>query len=114
MFPQFLLEIPDLLGSSTANAAAEAAGDTVKDTALNFVNNPALLLIGIVLIIAAVLIIYFIKKIFINSILGLIAWAIIYFIFNIKLPLLASLVVSVIFGLAGIGVMLMLRFLGLI
>jgi len=114
MNPFFLLEIPDLLGSATTGLATETAGNIASDATAQLINNPTLLLAAIVLIGAAILIIFFVKKIFVNSILGIIAWAIVYFIFNIKLPLAASLVVSVIFGLAGIGAMLILKFLGVI
>ena len=71
-------------------------------------------LFGILLIIAAVLVIYFVKKIIVNSILGIIAWAILNYIVGIELPTVASFAVSAIFGLAGIGVLLLLRFMSLI
>ena len=104
--PEFVL---DIFGQKAAETGAEAAG-----TALNFVGDPKILIIGIVLIAATVLVILFIKKIIVNSVLGAVFWAIAYFVFNIKLPMLPSLAVSIIFGPAGVGVMLLLRFLGII
>ncbi|MEM4598299.1 MAG: hypothetical protein QW400_01265 [Candidatus Diapherotrites archaeon] len=96
-------------GMSEAGASvAQHAGEMAS----SFAGKPEILAIGIVMIIAAVAVIFFIKKIIINSLLGLIAWAIIKFAFNIELPLVAGLIVSAIFGLAGVGAMLVLKFFG--
>lgn len=95
----------EALGSTTGNLGAEAA---------NFlIGNPVALAGGIGLIIAAVVAFLFLKKIIINSILGIAAWVLLMYVFKIELPFIASLAVSIIFGLAGIGVMLVLRFFGL-
>ncbi|MBN1940671.1 MAG: hypothetical protein JW772_00655 [Candidatus Diapherotrites archaeon] len=106
MVLMFLLE-NGLLGEPT-NGAVGAA-----ETALGIVGNPTILLAAILLIGFTLIIIFLIKRIIVNSILGIIAWAIVYFIFNIELPLIPSIIVSVIFGLAGIGAMLLLKFFGL-
>lgn len=78
------------------------------------VGNLSLLAIAILLIIATILIIVFIKQIIINSVLGIIAWVIVVFVFHIQLNFWVSLIVSIIFGLAGIGVLLILAFFGII
>ena len=104
--PQSILNI---FGQNAAEVGAETAGN-----ALNFVGDPTILIIGIVLIIATVAVFFFIKKIIVNSILGAICWGVANFIFGIELPMLPSLVVSIIFGPAGVGVLLVLRFLGFI
>jgi hypothetical protein len=91
--------------------ATETIGQGVIDTA---VGNPAFLVGGIILIIVGILILKFVKKIIVNSVLGAIAWAIAVYVFNIALPPIPSLLVSVVFGLPGIGVLLMLSFLGVI
>jgi len=96
-----------------ANEAANIANDISK-TAFNFINNPLVLGSGITLIIIAILILFFLKKIIVNSILGIICWAILTFLLHIELPFIPSLVVSIIFGLAGIGVMLLLKFFGVL
>ena len=95
--------LPDI-----ANNAAAAA-----TSAYQLAGDWKILIVGIILIIVAILIIYYIKKIIVNSILGLIAWAILFFVLKIELQLIPSLVVSAIFGLAGIGVILILKFLGI-
>ena len=70
--------------------------------------------IGIVLIVGTIFILFFLKKIIMNSVLGLIFWAIVVYGFNIQLPLIPSLVVSLVLGPAGIGAMLILNALGLL
>ncbi|MDD4251047.1 MAG: hypothetical protein PHX27_02540 [Candidatus ainarchaeum sp.] len=77
-------------------------------------SNFMLILIGIGLIIATIIIIFFLKKIIINSVIGLVIWGIALFVFNIPLPLIPSLVVSIIIGPAGIGTMLLLNAFGLL
>jgi len=99
---------------SIANGLGETVAETATEEAAQFLSDPTLLAVGIVLIIAAVLVIFFLKRIIINSILGLIAWGLLYYVLGIKLPFAASLAVSIIFGLAGIGVMLVLAFFGII
>lgn len=70
------------------------------------------LLVGIALIVAAVLFFVFFRKIAVNSLLGLAAWALLYFVIGVKMALIPSLVVSVVFGLAGVGALLVLMFFG--
>ncbi len=89
------------------------AGQAAGEAASFLQGNWQILLIGIALIVAAILIILLLKYIIVNSILGIIAWATIVFVFNIKLPFWVSLIVSAVFGLAGIGVLLLLKFLGI-
>jgi hypothetical protein len=76
------------------------------------IGEPSILILGIALIIAAAIIFIVIKKVIVNSIAGLIVFGIVKFVFGINLPFIPTLVVTAIFGLAGIGVMLVLRFLG--
>ncbi len=81
---------------------------------ISLTGNWLVLLIGLVLIIGTIALILSLKKIIINSVLGVIAWAVSLFVFHSGLPLIPSLVVSIVFGPAGIGVMLLLGFLGVI
>ncbi|MBI5884761.1 hypothetical protein HZB89_01540 [archaeon] len=69
--------------------------------------------IGLALIIAGIVLFMFLKKIIVNSLLGLGLFIIFKFVFSIQLPFIPALVISVIFGPAGIGTMLLLKFLGL-
>ncbi|MBU0636406.1 hypothetical protein KKE06_05255 [Candidatus Micrarchaeota archaeon] len=104
-----LEEVPNLLGQATGDAA-----NSLGQTAQNFLGDPSILIIGIVFIVVTVVILYFLKHIIVNSILGVVGWAILYYVFDVQLPFWASLIVSLIFGLAGLGAMLVLRFLGVV
>jgi hypothetical protein len=76
-----------------------------------------LVLIVIVLIAITIFIMFFLKKVIINSILGGIIWFVAVFIFNVQIGpslFIPSFVISVIFGPAGIGTILLLVALGLI
>lgn len=99
--PEGLLAVPE--GIDAVNEVTGIAG----------VNSFTIIAIALGLIIATVLIILLVKKIIINSILGLVGWTIVTYVFPLGLPFFPSLVVSIVFGLAGVGVMLLLRFFGL-
>ena len=94
--------------------AAQTIGTQAVETAKLFAGNPSILAGGIVFIILGVLVIVFLKRIIINSVLGAIVWAALEYVFGVKLPFVASLAISIIFGLSGIGVLLVLRFFGVI
>ncbi|MEW6294870.1 MAG: hypothetical protein AB1467_01070 [Candidatus Diapherotrites archaeon] len=96
------------LVGEAVNAANTAQGAVSNVLAGNWM----ILLAGIIFIIAAVVIFFVLKHLIANTVLGLIAWAIIHFVFHIELPFIATLIVTVIFGLAGLGVMVVLKFLG--
>lgn len=69
---------------------------------------------GILLIIGTVFIIFFLRRVIMNSVLGLIFWAIVVYGLQIPLPFIPSLIISLILGPAGIGAMLILNALGLL
>lgn len=75
--------------------------------------NPWILVLAVLFIIGTALILFFLKKIVINSVLGIAAWLILHFVFGIQLTWWISLIIAVVFGLAGIGVLLVLTFLGI-
>ena len=111
--PFLEIEVPENVLNDLGTGAVSAA-DAAGNAALNLAGNPAILIGGIILIVAAVVIFFLIKKIIINSLLGLGAWLILTYVFHVQLPFFPSLAVSVIFGLAGIGAMLVLSFFGLL
>lgn len=78
-----------------------------------FINNPTIIIAAIVLIAVTVFLLFFLKKVIVNSLLGGILWAVNVFIFHIELPLIPSFVIAILFGPAGIGAMMLLKFLGL-
>lgn len=69
---------------------------------------------GVVLIAAALILVFVLKRIVVNSILGIIALVVAKFLLGVDLPLVPTLIVSIIFGLAGVGTMLLLYFLGVL
>ena len=97
----FLAEIPDLFGTGVANAATQW-----------LVNNPATIAIGIGLIVVTILVIVLFKQIIVNSVLGIIALAVLTLVFQVQLPFVPAIIASIVFGLAGIGAMLLLKFFG--
>ena len=94
--------------NNAAQPVAQAVGG-----AINFVD-PSVLLAGVILIAITIFILFFLKKIIVNSILGGILWAISIFVFNAQLPLIPSFVISILFGPAGMGTLIILKFFGLI
>jgi pro-sigmaK processing inhibitor BofA len=72
--------------------------------------------LAILLIVLAVVVIHFIKKILVNTVLGLAALFIINFFgspYGIKIPInLVTVVVSALLGLAGVGALIILTLLG--
>lgn len=95
------------------NAYFLAIADANQSGIAGFVqSNTGLIITAVAFIIIAVIILAFLKQIVINSVLGIIAWALLNFVFQVKLNLFVSFIVSVIFGLAGIGVLLVLKALG--
>jgi hypothetical protein len=86
--------------------------NTAGDAANLLTGNWQLLAAGIILIVIAALLVMIVKRIVVNSILGILCWALLYFVLKVELQLIPTLVVSLIFGLAGVGVILLLKFLG--
>jgi Zn-dependent protease with chaperone function len=76
--------------------------------------SPIFLILGIALIAVTIFLLFFLKKIVMNSVLGAVIWFVSVFVFGVKLPLLPSFVISIIFGPAGIGTMLVLAVFGLL
>ena len=74
---------------------------------------PEYILPAIVLVIVSIFIFFFLKKIIVNSVLGIVALLAANFIFNMQLPWIPSIVISIIFGPAGVGVMIILRIFGI-
>jgi len=85
----------------------------ISAKAITLFHNPRILLLGVVLIGITILIMYFFKHFIVNSIIGVVGLFILSAI-GIKLPFIITLIVTAIFGLAGLGVMLILTFFGAI
>lgn len=92
----------------------QTAEDVTTSITNSISGNVSWLLIGIALFVAAAIVIYFLKNIVVNTALGLVGWIILTYFFHVNMPFWASLIVSAIFGLAGLGAMVVLGFLGII
>lgn len=84
--------------------------NTAQNTQGLIAGNWQFLLAGLVLLAAGILIFMFLKKVIVNSVLGIIVWGIAVYGFNVQLAFWPSLLISAIFGPAGIGAILILRF----
>lgn len=85
--------------------------DTVTNT---IAGNVSWLVIGIIFFAAAALVIHFLKNLVVNAVLGVVGWALLTYVFHVAMPFYPSLFVSAIFGLAGLGAMVVLGFLGIV
>ncbi len=95
--------------NATTNAVVEKATE-----ATNVFFNTKFLLIGIAFIIVAIVVLYFLKNILLNSVIGVFGFIVCYFLFGVKLPFFITLIVSAIFGIGGLGALILLKFFGLI
>lgn len=69
---------------------------------------------GLALIALALFLVFVLKRIIVNSVLGVVALIVAKFLLGVDLPLVPTLIVSIVFGLAGVGTMLLLYFLGVL
>lgn len=76
--------------------------------------DPIYLVYAVILIVLTVIFIKILKNVIVNSIIGVVALLFLYYVLNIKLPFIITLIVTVIFGPAGLGVVLILRFFGVV
>jgi hypothetical protein len=88
--------------------------EAVKETSKIITFDPLYLVYAVILIVLTVIFIKVLKNVIINSVIGVVALLFLYYVLNIKLPFILTLIVTVIFGPAGLGVMLILRFFGLV
>ena len=106
------------VNAATVAAAAKAATNATAG-ALSAVTGTQVhlstmtLLAGIGLVALAIFLVFFLKRLIVNSILGLVAFLVLKFL-GVDLPFLLTLIVSILFGLAGVGTVLVLHFFGLV
>jgi hypothetical protein len=105
-----LVQLPQL-PAGALNALGEGTTEISGEAAKALASNPSILVVGVLLIAAAIVIFYFMKKLIVNSILGFVGWILLLVFVGIKEALIIpTLAVSVIFGLAGVGALLLLMF----
>ena len=99
---------------NTISQVATTATSAAIDSASKFIPKPEYLIIGFALIILTVFIIKFFKNVIVNSIIGVVGLLISNIVFGLKLPFLLTLLVTAVFGPAGLGTMLILKFFGVV
>lgn len=108
-----------LLQSQLGKTVSEVVGSKTTNQAVSFLSGNLLwLVVGIVLIAITIWFIIQIKNLIVNSIIGIIAWTIITWGLpiigiNIQLNFITSLIASALLGLGGLGLLIVLHFLGL-
>lgn len=90
------------------------ATEVTKESTKVLTLNPMYLVYAVLLIILTVIFIKVFKNVIVNSIIGVVALLFLNYVLNIKLPFLITLIITVIFGPAGLGVMLVLKFFGVV
>lgn len=90
------------------------SNEVANGTTEVFKFDPMLLVYAFALIILTVVFIKLLKNVIVNSIIGVVALLFLYYVLNIKLPFIITLIVTAIFGPAGLGVMLILKFFGVV
>lgn len=97
-----------------AQALLPDAG-TAAGTVSNAISgNISWLIVGIAFFIVAAMLFFYLKNLVVNTILGVLGWGVLTYIFHLQLPFWASLIVSAVFGLAGLGAIVILAFLGIV
>lgn len=91
--------------------ASEVTTETTKKV---FEFSPIYLVYALGLIILTVIFIKVLKNVIVNSIVGVVGLLFFYYVLNIKLPFIITLIVTAIFGPAGLGVMLVLKVFGVV
>ena len=71
------------------------------------------LLLGAVLVLAALVIVFLLKRILENAVIGVVGFLLLKYFLDLKISLVAGLVISLLFGLAGLGVLVILHFFGM-
>lgn len=72
------------------------------------------LLLGALLVIVALVVIFVLKRILENAIIGTLGFLILKFVLGVNVPFIPGLIISLLFGLGGLGVLLILHFFGIL
>jgi len=91
-----------------------AVNETVSAVGQAIVGAAHWLVLGVILILAAILIFSVLKHILVNTVLGLVGLAILKFGLGLAIPLsFPVIVITILFGLGGLGMLLVLMFFGI-
>ena len=76
--------------------------------------DPSTFLLGALFVIVALLVVFVVKRVLENLIIGVLGFLVIKFVLGVDIPLIPGLIVSLLFGLGGLGVLLILHFFGIV
>lgn len=71
-------------------------------------------ILGAIFVLLAIFIIFLAKRVLENLIIGTVGFLLLKYFFGLSVPLIPGLIVSILFGLGGLGVLLILHFFGLL
>ena len=71
-------------------------------------------LLGAVLVLIAIFAIFILKRILENLVIGVAGFLILKYLLGMNIPLIPGLLISLLFGMGGLGVLLILHFFGLL
>ena len=72
------------------------------------------LLLGAILAIIGILIVFLLKRVLENLVIGVVGFLILKYLLGVNIPLIPGLIISLFFGLGGLGVLLILHFFGIL
>ncbi len=73
-----------------------------------------LLVMGAALAVAGIVLVVVLKRIMENLIVGLVGFLALKIFFGVNIPLLPGIIISILFGLSGLGALLILHFFGVL
>ncbi len=71
-------------------------------------------LLGVLFVIVALVVVFIVKRVLENFIIGVVGFLILKFVLGINIDLIPGLIISLLFGLGGLGVLLILHFFGIV
>ncbi len=72
------------------------------------------LLLGMILAVAAIVLVFILKRVLENLVIGVIGFLLLKFVLGVNIPLIPGLIISLVFGLGGLAVLLILHFFGVL
>lgn len=73
-----------------------------------------LLIMGAALAVLGIALVFLLKRVMENLVIGLVGFLLIKFFFGINIPIVPGIIISLLFGLSGLGVLLILHFFGVL
>jgi len=72
------------------------------------------LFLGAILVLVALVVVFILKRVLENLVVGVVGFLILKYLLGVNIPLIPGLIISLLFGLGGLGVLLILHFFGIL